>query len=386
MRNQLTTLCVLLAITPVISAAQIQVPGQVGDLQQAINLASPGDVIVVSGGTWDDIIVNKALTIVGVVGQVPTMRSTGAASAPYGAVELTGPGSGTVQLVNLNISAGVANGIIYGQPFEGITGGGFDEIRVLHCSVSAGVWQFPTGLGDGGDGIDVDAPLLLVEDCTVQGGSGVDDGSGLYGLFLPKSGRGVVNTGDVIVTDSTVIGADGLVDSIFDPFGCPSSVSSFFQGDGGTAVEAGGTLWRAQSTLSGGAGSVITCQPTGQVYTKPDGAAVDAAADVILPGDLQGSGEIALGQLWQLSFTAGGPLSFLVLGFPGPPVAVGNKGLLFLDPNALQLFSIPGAGVQVLPLRASLDISLVGITVGLQVYDPSTFQLTNPVFGTFVDD
>jgi hypothetical protein len=389
MRPIVTLLSLILCLSAPVSAATIEVPGGQPSLQAAIDGASAGDVIRVTGGIWNDLLIDEAVTIVGVLGQEPVLRCTTANPGIGGcdqiaAVTLAGPGSGVVELVNVRIEGSVMDGP-FCNPYAGIRGGGFDELRVLHSTVEAGSWMFVTGLAEGADAINVSVPRTVIEDCQIQGGAGDDDGSGLFSLQLPHAGRGVVTSGDLVLADSTVFGGAGITDQIFDLFFCVPDASFYSAGEGGDAVLVGGTLWRSQSTLVGGAGSVVTCVPTGQDAIKPDGVPVVAGDDQPLVGDLQGSGPIVQGQLWNLGWTSTSPSSLLVIGFPSAPLKIGQKGVLFLDPDLLFLVDIPGAGPISLPLLASGDPAFLGLTVGFQVFDPGTSKLGNPVFGSHVD-
>jgi hypothetical protein len=389
MRSIVSLLMIFLCSAAPVSAGTIEVPAGQPTLQAAIDAAAPGDVIRVTGGVWNDLLIDEAVTIVGVAGQEPTLRCTTANPGIGGcdeiaAVTLAGPGSGVVELVNVRIEGSVMDGP-FCNPYAGIRGGGFDELRVLHSTVEAGSWLFVTGLAQGADAIDVSVPRLLIEDSQIQGGAGDDDGSGLFSLQLPLAGRGVVTSGDLILGDSTVVGGAGITAQIFDQFFCVPDASFYSGGEGGDAVVVAGTLWRSQSTLTGGVGSVVSCVPTGQTAIKSDGVAVVAGDDRPLPGDLQGSGPIVQGQLWNLGWTSSSPSSLLVIGFPATPLQVGQKGVLLLDPDLLFLVDIPGAGPISLPLSASSDPAFLGLTVGFQVYDPVTSKLGNPVFGSHVD-
>lgn len=389
MRPVVTLLSLVLCLTAPLSAATIEVPGGQPSLQAAIDGASAGDVIRITGGVWNDLVIDEAVTLVGVLGQEPTIRCTTANPGIGGcdeiaAVTLAGPGSGVVELVNVRIEGSVMDGP-FCNPYAGIRGGGFDELRVLHSTVEAGSWLFVTGIAQGADAIDVSVPRVLIEDSQVKGGAGDDDGSGLFGLQLPHAGRGVVASGDLILVESTVLGGAGITAQVFDQLFCVPSANWYSGGEGGDAVVVGGTLWRSQSTLVGGVGSVVTCVPTGQDAIKPDGVPVVAGVDQPLTGELQGSGPIVQGQLWNLGWTSSSPSSLLVIGFPAAPLTIGQKGVLFLDPDLLFLVDIPGAGPISLPLLASSDPAFLGLTVGFQVYDPGTSKLGNPVFGSHVD-
>jgi len=98
------SLCMLAA--PI--GAQIDVPGDYPDLQTAVDNASPGDVIVIHGGTWIGSATLPALTIdraVAVIGDpAPSFEpGSGGIGQQPPAVLLAGPGSGVVVLANVHI-------------------------------------------------------------------------------------------------------------------------------------------------------------------------------------------------------------------------------------------------------------------------------------------
>ncbi len=69
MRNRILAAMVFLSVVAVnltpVRADTIHVPWQFANLQDAINFADPGDVILVDGGTHGPIVVDRPLTIVG---------------------------------------------------------------------------------------------------------------------------------------------------------------------------------------------------------------------------------------------------------------------------------------------------------------------------------
>ncbi len=388
--------CVALAAALVAPAARAsdlyRVPSQVPHLQQAIDLASAGDRIVVDGGTWGPIVIDEPVRIVGVVGNRPTIRGPVPGETGAAAVTLAGPGVGLVVLGNVEIG-GEVDGTFFGSAHAGIAGGGFDELLVVGSTVEAGAWVMPTGLGDGAHGIDVDVPLLVLESCTVTGGAGTDDLSGLFTGSLPASGDGLRCTGRVVMTSCWIRGGAGFDQTVDDPVLCTATVSlcELFptgEGDGGTAVVAGSVL-ESGSIWEGGDGTALTCTVTGDVCSFADGALVDSpdveslpSLLLTLPDTPWPGASIAL-----VYSTPGGTSPVIALAAslePSLPLAVG-AGELYMDPASVVVKYLPGStGVVLADLAAPTDPRLAGTAYVLQVWDPAS-GLSAPRHGVFSD-
>ncbi len=375
-----------LAAAP-LSAGQILVPTDFADLQAAIDAASPGDVIVIDGGTHGPVTVDKAITLAGVAGNRPFIRTPDPGDPQLGAaILLAGPGSGTAVISTLDIDGEIA-GNIFGSPNDGIAGGGFDLVIVERCDVAAPEWVFPTGIGDGGHGIDVGG-LLAVHESTVTGGSGVDDFSGLFGLFSPKAGAGIVGN-DVHLVNSTVTGGAGLVEQYGDTLLCsiPNLCDQLSGGEGGTGIVAD-TLYRQGSLVMGGAGSLYTCSLTGAACALPDGEDVDVGSVTTTPFSfLSAPSPLVVGGSWNLTFFASAlsPTYPLVISpQPRAPVTL-FEGQLWMNPAAFLVKFIPETFTGGFTVNFAIpnDTSLAGITIVAQVLDPGS-ELTNPVFATAV--
>ena len=105
-----------------------------------------GDVIIVDGGTHGPLVIDKALTIVGVDSNPPFIRNAlPGAVPPFSPVHLAGPGSGVVTLSKMVIG-GTVDGAFFSLPHQGISGGGFDELRITHSQVDAPFWSNFTGI------------------------------------------------------------------------------------------------------------------------------------------------------------------------------------------------------------------------------------------------
>jgi hypothetical protein len=365
-----------------VQADVIRVPSQVADLQDAIDMASPGDVLLIDGGTHGPILVDIPLTLVGVAGNRPFLRAPFVGESGDASVQLAGPGSGVVTLSSLDIG-GTIDGTFFGLAHAGIRGTGFDELRITHCGVLAPTWIMPTGIGDGGPAIDIDIPLLVVQDSVVIGGSGTDDGSGLSVFAIPRAGLGIDTTGDVVLHEAWVAGGAGYSQVAFDPLLCPLPCGMFSGGQGGTGLRAN-VLWAGSNTVAGGAGGVLSCPTSPIQCVFADGQSLDVQGLIDLVLTLETFGPITLGEFWVLAYGIQ-PMApaYLALSlFPTPPTAIA-EGTFFMDPANFRLRILPATpgGVGIVQFAVPADPVLVGLTVVLQTWQAGV-GLSAPVMAT----
>jgi hypothetical protein len=394
----ISTLLLAIASTLILAspvhADQILVPQDWADLQVAIDKAAPGDVIVITGGIHAPVVVKKSLTLVGSHASRPFVRVANPGeelSFPDQgpAILLAGSGSGVVTLANLDLG-GTTDGSYFGVAGEAIAGGGFDELRVMHCTLTAPTWFFPTGVGFAPDAVELEADVehLLLSDSVVVGGEGTYDFPPTQPFDIPVGGAGVdAPATTVTVVDSTVRGGGGL-DMVFNiVFYCPSDCDDVDFGEGGPAVTAL-AVHHAGSLLAGGEGATVHCaSPTGAmtlICTRASGPAVSGASSVVaLPGTLFGSGDLVTGSYWTLTWSSPSPTVFLVFSpTPMAPLDLGPKGLLFMDPDVMLIEALPGGALQSASFFIPADATFYGVPLAIQVYDPAT-GLTRPVFGAF---
>lgn len=369
------------AANPVANTATLTVPGQFPQIQAAIDAASAGDTILVNGGTYGPIVVDKAVSILG--DPRPTIDNT---ATPFQdpvvlpAITLAGSGAGTVRLVNLR-TRGATSGSFYTGTNGGVFGGGFAELFIEDCDIEAAEWFLLTGLGRGAPGVSTVVPYVFITRTSVRGGAtDIDVCDAAPGL--PPGGAGVTAPkSTVVIVDSDVQGGAGagLCFSLANcPGICPCPTLGGFGGSGVVCdrLFVGGPSNR----IAGGLGSDVTCFGGGDfvvVGKQPDGAPIVARESIDLGRDLAGSGPLAIQQsvalIWKPT-----PLPFLLVSTPTPPVFVGDAGWLFLEPSTL--VSVPAAGSFV---QATLpnQPSFIGVTVGVQVFDP-TRGLTVPYVST----
>jgi hypothetical protein len=345
-----------------IAAGQIHVPGDYPDPQTAVDNASPGDVIVVHGGTWTSagpgpaLLIDKALTLIGAPAPTFEPPFSGGTGHQPPAVRLAGPGAGTVVLANVR-TGGQTSGFTWSHVQGGLAGGGFAEVHVYDSTIAAATWAFLTGIGEGASAIDVDVPFLLLSGCVVRASDGADDGC--YGA-VPDGDAGVRCTGTVVVLDSDVAGGSYRQPCFFTP-GCQPITS----GDGGAGIVAA-RVDEAGSSIAGGPGaqwSDVLGMPCG---SASDGPAVVATTHVSLANDLTVARPTRLGGAVALAWSTPGPVIHLFYSRPGPPVTIAPAlGQAYLDPARARL-----AGVFAAPGGVSFAVPPFAALVGLEL----TFQ------------
>lgn len=361
--------------TPTSTVEVIHVPGDYADLQDAIDGASPGARILVHGGIWTTIVIDKPLTLVGSPRPLIQGESSGFPSYAYvPPITLAGPGSGEVILSNIEVF-GTVLGYLDSVASPGITGGGFGELQVYDSEIRAPEWSFLTGLGAGKPGIEVSVPFVLVERSLVKGSRTDNDSSAiLSGVDGPPG----ISAADsiVVVLDSTVQGgASGVFryPSNECDFGCPGG-----QGGAGVVCE---TLYHAASTFQGGAGATWETQDGSLTCCQYlDGPPIVASTVKPLANDLVGEERrMRQGSEYVLHLATPGPTATLrgALGI-GPPVLTPG-GERFLDLSSTMTLgevSTPGDYV----LKFSSNPTLVGQVMAFQLVDPTT-GFSRPVAG-----
>ena len=387
----LATAALLLAAPALV--AQIHVPGDFDDLQEAIDAAQYGDVIVVTGGDYGPFVIDKPLTLVGSASDRPVLRTYSTMefqSQPEpsfdGPVTLAGPGAGTVTIAGFDIG-GDELFWEYQQAPPAIRGGGFDALHVLHCDVAAPAWT-NYGNPNAAPGIEVDLPYLLVRDSRVVGGKAGWNGGFDSNTLMPGD-AGIESTGDVELFDAHVIGGEGY-DNTYDNYFLPTECSQVNDGKGGTGVVTPGTLRAARSVIEGGPGAEVKVDDGPGVGAflcqKEDGEVMEVGAYVELDDSLQGSGALVPNSTWTLRSDSASTSSALLLVSVEPVAPQATfAGALYMPPT--ELWTVPiatGGAVLTVPVRD--DPGLLGATVVIQRYDLSEGTLSRPVHATFLGE
>lgn len=378
----------LAALTPLASpafAGRIVVPDDQPTLKAAVIAASAGDVIVVRTSVPQfGVTIDKPLTILGdplalvFAGTFWPVPCTDSA-----AFELSGPGFGTVTLVNVYV---VSIGDCFHPP-AGIEGGGFEELHI-HGSHIEGGRAGASGTGHGTPGIAVDVPVILLVRSQVFGHN--PDSEYCAGRLPDDPEAGIdAPSSTVVVIDSLVVGG-GLGNLCCAFCICPPSLSGL-GGHGGPGIRCD-KLFQANSSVSGGAGAIFVAYPGAELAGSgvpcgqlPGGAPFTANVHVPLPNDAWGSGPLRMGATWVLSWNTPGALAALYASFqPAGPILVQGVGWLFAAPgSAFFVAPVPGGQTFSLPIAVPARPSLLGLEVVFQLVDPSS-GLTRPVLGALV--
>lgn len=365
--------------------------GNYTDLQAAIDAAQPGDVILVVGGCYREIVIDKPLSIVGSAKIVRTTASCTSVFQGSGIFDdcddacpavVIAPSAGAVTFAGITIQGqysafldGTAQPTIFSSP--GV------DLSFFDCTIT-GPTSFETDGVAANTSAAIQAPnatVTLVR-TTVSGGSHVFDivGSGAIAQVLAFDGPPGILAGTVTMLDSTVVGGSQGEWSIDGSgTGCPAPWAPGIQpsfGRGGAGIVAD-KVYRAGGSLAGGLGATITnsCSPPTTVHNQqPSGVDCDCVQYVVLPNDLASSGQIHIGSPW--SATAAGSGGLLLLGTPMPqPLNAPPYGLLFVLPPT-SLAPIPGNSIgAVVPSNPQL----IGLQIGVQWLSPSG-ALSRPVF------
>lgn len=357
--NQASKLTLLLALAVASSAQAVhEVPGDFPSIQEAIDAATPGDIVLINGGTHEGpITIDRPLTLMG--------EPRPSISPPFlvsdffqpPAIVLAGTGSGRVVLVNLSVG-GTVNGITTAQSSPGIEGGGFAELHLVECQVDGPLWVILTGQAFGSPALRTNVPRILLERSSLRGADSANDGCygngppGPIGIDAPAS--------SVVVLDSLVRG--GGSHSICGFGSCPVG------GDGGPGIVAR-ELWEGASDIQGGSGALyFDGGEPDACGAAPDGAARQVVRHTLLGGELMAPSPPRLGKSWRLSWNTSGSTSLLLVGskLRLPPFHM-PSGPLFVDLGSASIARSFATGSGSFDLPIPLSASLLGRELVAQV-------------------
>jgi hypothetical protein len=364
---------------PAFAAGEIHVPGDFPDPQSAINAALPGDLVVVHGGAWDAITIDKPMHLLG--NPAPLFKGTlvGTSSYYYGPpITLTGPGSGVVTLSN--ITTGGSVGGIASWIGPGVSAGGFDELHIYDSVLRGNKWTATTDPAEGAPGLTTSIPFVMIARSTVEASASIGSSPTAPGGAETVPGISAPSS-TVVVLDSTVHGGTGGPFYLWDGWGpCGSCSGCTTLGVGAPGIVCD-TLHHAGSVILGGKGADWFDAWGTHCTTLSDGPPIVAATEVSLANNLFGSGPMKLGSTYGLTWSTPGPLTWLFfspgIGFP---LQISGLGFGYLDIGSvvqLGAFPAPGSvnfGIPALPV-------LLGKEVALQAFDPAV-GATRPVIGT----
>lgn len=388
----IATLIVATLASPAALASQVIVPDDFPLIQQAVDAAAPGDVILIRNVPGvqgnNPVIVDKPLSLVGYpTFQLTSFDCAGPGAGAHGALWLSGPGAGTVRVIGMtNIGF---NDCVYPPPAIG--GGGFEALHV-YDSTLVGTQGGQTGSGYSGQAIDVDVDRLVLTDCTVTGGG--MKGYDACSQVLDHAGAAVrVVGGTVVAVGCKITGGSGIQTFCCD-CSCPDDMMTLV-GQGGAGVEAA-ELYQAYSIIEGGEGATFVARPqSGPVSVLcgqlPDGPALVVDDQVVLTGELLvllGDGLMHLGQtttiMW--SYAGSGSQADFVSLYAAPGVAaplLTQHGQVFLDLAALSFIGSYHSSLATAQLPVPNDPKLIGMDLALQAYSGNQ-GLSTPVFTAVV--
>jgi len=368
------------------ASSQVTVPGDFSTPQLAVDASPSGSTVIVAGGTWGPLSIDKELTLIGEpratfeAGVGPNFSYFGMDPAIY----LDGPGSGTVKLVNIQTSTNFDGfrGFAVSRVTSGIVGANFDAVHVYDSLIFGVEWDRSTLTGSalGASAIELDlnqglTPMLLVQDSFLRGSRSSNDFS--EGGGLSSTGAGIRSDAEVVVINSTIIGGtyDDAI-AFFPLVNCPAA-------PGGFAVQAP-SLFEYSSSLQAGAPGSFS-DVAGTTCSAAPGPALSVGSHLNSGSILTASTEARLGQdltlLWNFPNSTDSGLLFISAQFIAPLSA--GFGTLFLDPaQVLQVLPLnSSAGVTQLPIPN--DPSLIGFEAGFQAFIFGGAGLGNPL-GTVV--
>lgn len=298
--SSLSLLCLALNSPAALAGDVLEVgPGRpLSSIQQAIDLAAPGDLLLVDSGTYaEDLVIDVGVAITG-----RTSSLTIDGHVDIGPL----PGDQAVVLYRLNLTP---------DP-DSPTGGGLRE--AVHIENCRGAVRFndvtvitpaPTAGGSAPGIVCARANNVVFDDCSIQGGLG----NGLA-FNLVSGGTGLrIEAGAVVEVDGcSISGGEGS--------------SGFNGGNGAPAarVATGGRFFASRSTITGGAG----------------GRALDFFGGDGAPGLVTLGGSSTELQDMDITGGFGGTADF---GFPGDDGApILDLGPVVQLPGSPRFISIPG--------------------------------------------
>lgn len=227
-----------------VDAATFTVPGSSATIQGAINLASSGDVILVSPGAYSESInfSGKNLTLRSVGG--PAVTTIAASAMTPVVIFATGEGPGAV-LDGFTLTGGKPDFV---APYFGNGGGIF--IQFTSPTISNNIMTGNVACNGGGIQVMLGSPAITGNtftgnraDCSQLGGSGVFWGGG---VSLVSGGSAVIANNSFVgnlAGSGSAIGMFGAAPRIFD-----NTMTGNIATDADCNVAAGGTIWMTNNS------------------------------------------------------------------------------------------------------------------------------------------
>jgi hypothetical protein len=364
--------CALLlaSLLPARPAADVlHVPGDYLNPQAAIDAAMPGDVVVIHGGTWTTLRLDKPLTLIG--DPAPVLLPQQKGFLLVSPLVLAGSGRGEVVVANIEFGgAAVDDSVTYLEP--AISGDGFRELYVYDSKVVAPVWMpwVPSGIAYGESGIRTSVPFVLVERSLVQASKSNSDTTPV--TFDFDGVPAIDAPGTVVVLDSTILGGDAGEYCMIPGPGCGSCCSGSY-GQGGPGIVCS-ELFHSGSEILGGKGATwfgasgfSSCAVVCSV--SDSGLPFGVGSEVSLPSDLAASGPFQLGEPLTLTWSTTGPSQLFFSFGAEPPLPVPGLGWIFLDVKKTVPLGVLPATTGASSVAIPAEPALAGIPAAFQLFD-----------------
>ncbi|PIE23231.1 MAG: hypothetical protein CSA62_08450 [Planctomycetota bacterium] len=383
LRSLLLAACALLGLGSASLAQHVVDPAGNGthkDLQAAIDAAKAGDWIRVRGGTWEQIVVRKSLTLLG--DPMPTLlapfNGVGFGKRQPPPLHAVGKGREYLRLVDIRIEGLALGSGSWSSLSPAIKLEGWGRLELLRCHVRGMAWFAPTGLANGAPAIASDGPVQIhasdswIAASDSMGSVGPSRVDGAAGIDTPR--------GQVILSGSTVLGGAAaklfLVACPATPCPCPQ-----FRHRGGPAVRAQ-SLYHYGGILQGGAGGELWCWQGSSLVRKgqqPDGARYQARSSFFAARDLRSRIPPQPGGVWVLAYPLLKSGGILILGDRAQQPQILGPDRLWMDAlKPLLVLVLPPSSVE-LQLRLPKDPRLVGLVLSGQSFNLATWRVGAPV-------
>lgn len=374
----LSTLGAVTALASVLSAAQLHVPGDFIELQDAIDNAQPGDMILVHGGIFNPITIDKPLTILGEPRPVIRYDADvlwGGVGYTQPHVTLAGDGSGVLVLRNLQIGPGWLDWNHAYQAAPAIEGGGFEQLHLVDSQVEAAklLWfQQSSCCFHGQAALSTDIPQILVSNSSLRASPSHSETCELLPSAAPQPGI-LAPLSTVVVLRSVVEG--GGQHRLCSTQGCldPDYVKQVLLQP---AVRSH-TLFEADSTFLGGSiHAYVACSD--ELQADP----LDVVQHVPFPLRMRAFTDLRLGQTWTVYWTASPDSTFSTLFLSTqallPPLQTTSGWQFFDFAGLLPPRTVYGTATRRFDFHVPVHSSLIGVEVLAQAFDPVA-GFTHPI-------
>ena len=235
LRVQFLLVLVVLSLSQFVSAQNtIHVPGDQATIQEAINVANPGDTVLVAPGTYSENLnfSGKAITVTSSGGAAQTIID-GSAKAP---VVIFNTGEGLKSVLN---GFTIQNGSTLNTPFEGAG----ISINSASPTIINNVIQNNSGCTGGGMAVQFSSALIQGNTITNNNDFACSGGDGA-GIYVGGSGSAQI-IGNVITNNSATNGGAGGGIALF-AAGTPTLRNNIIYGNAAGGVSPatqGGGIW-----------------------------------------------------------------------------------------------------------------------------------------------